>query len=108
MIVRKLEKQPDMLQNYDAIIQDQLSQGIVERVEEEPNGKEFYIPHKPMVRKTAESTKICIVYDASVRAYDKTPSPSDCLETGPPSQNKLWSVLTRHRFQPVALAGDLK
>lgn len=107
-LVRKLEKQPQMLEKYDAIIQDQLTQGIVERVEEDPTGKEFYIPHKPVVRETAESTKIRIVYDASARAYDKAPSLNDCLETGPPLQNKLWSVLVRNRFHPVALAGDLK
>ena len=64
-LVRKLEKQPGMLQKYDGVIQDQLSQGIVERVHSEPEGKEFYIPHKAMIRETSESTKIRIVYDAS-------------------------------------------
>ena len=54
-----------MLQKYDGVIQDQLSQGIVERVHSEPEGKEFYIQHKAMIRETAESTKIRIVYDAS-------------------------------------------
>ena len=38
----------------------------------------------------------------------ETPSLNDHLETGLPLQNKLWSVLVRNRFQPVALAGDLK
>ena len=44
-LVKKLDRQPTMLENYDAIIKDQLAQGIVERVQEEPKGKEFYIPH---------------------------------------------------------------
>ena len=61
-----------------------------------------------MIRETAESTKIQIVYDASARANVEAPSLNDCLETGPLLQNKLWSVLERNRFQPVALAGDLK
>ena len=97
-----------MLQKYDGVIQDQLSQGIVERVHSEPEGKEFYIPHKAVIRETAESTKIRIVYNESARANEKAPSLNDCLETGTPLQNKLWSVLVRNRFQPVALAGDLK
>lgn len=97
-----------MLGKYDEVIQDQLSQGIVERVHSDPQGKEFYIPHKAVIRETAESTKIRIVYDASARANEKAPSLNDCLETGPPLQNSLWSVLERNRFQPVALAGDLK
>ena len=54
-----------MLQKYDGVIQDQLSQGIVERVHSEPDGKEFYIPHKAVIGETAESMKIRIVYDAS-------------------------------------------
>ena len=61
-----------------------------------------------MIRETAESTKILIVYDAAARANEKAPSFNDCLETGPLLQNKLWSVLMRNRFQPVSLAGDLK
>lgn len=57
-LVRKLEKQPGMLQKYYRVIQDQLSQGIVRRVHSEPQGKEFYIPHKAVIRETMESTKI--------------------------------------------------
>lgn len=61
-----------------------------------------------MIRETAESTNICIVYDASARANREAPSLNECLETGPALQNKLWSVHIRNRFYPVALAGDLK
>lgn len=110
-LVKKLQSQPDLLKKYDDIIQDQLDQGIVERVPASnlPNNeKEFYIPHKPVIRETAESTKIRIVYDASSRAHEKAPSLNDCLETGPPLQNLLWRVLIRNRFYPVAITGDLK
>jgi len=71
-------------------------------------GREFYIPHKPVVRATAESTKLRIVYDASARAFDGAPSLNDCLHTGPPLQNKLWNILVRGRFNPVAINGDLQ
>lgn len=81
----KLEKQPDMLQKDDTIIQDQLTQDMVEWVHGESTCKEFYIPHKPVVQVTAESTKICIIYDASA-CVNKAPSLNDCLETGPPLQ----------------------
>lgn len=60
-----------MLQRCSTITRNQLTQGPVGRVEKESNGKTFYVPHKPLVRKTAESTKIRIVYDASAQAYDK-------------------------------------
>ena len=49
-----------------------------------------------------------IVYDASARANEKSPSLNDCLERGPLLQNLMWSVLVRNRFKSVALAGDMK
>lgn len=107
-LVKKLERQPNMLEKYDNIIQDQLTQGIVEKVGDSANEREFYIPHKPVVRERAESTKLRIVYDASARANEKSPSLNECLETGPPLQNRLWNVLVRNRFYPVAVTGDLK
>lgn len=60
------------------------------------------------MRATAESTKLRIVYDALVRAFKGAPSLNDCLRTGPPLQNKLWSVLVRGRLNPVAITGDLQ
>lgn len=74
----------------------------------EPVGREFYIPHKPVIRESAESTKLRIVFDASAKANEKSPSLNDCLETGSALQNLLWDVLVRNRLKPIALAGDLK
>ena len=90
---------------YDEIIQDQLTEGIVVG---EPNGREFYIPHKPVKKESAETTKLRIVFDASAKPKEDSPSLNECLETGPPLQNLLWDVLVRNRLKPVALAGDLK
>lgn len=39
----------------------QLTQGIVEPVTGKANRREFYIPHKPVIRETAQSTKLRIV-----------------------------------------------
>ncbi|KAK3719160.1 hypothetical protein QZH41_005637 [Actinostola sp. cb2023] len=104
---RKLEKQ-GLTEKYHNIIQEQLEAGIVERVTDPPNGREFYIPHKAVVREAAESTKLRVVYDASARAYDNATSLNECLNPGPPLQNQLWNVLVRARFHPVAITGDIK
>ena len=77
--IRKLENQ-GLLEQYDDIIKEQLVEGIIEPAEEQVVGREFYIPHKLMIRESAESRKLCIVYDASAQAYDKTPSLNDCLQ----------------------------
>ena len=76
---------------YDQVIQEQLAEGVVERVTEEVNfgQREFYLPHKAVIRENAESTKLRIVYDASARENSRSFSLNDCLETGPVLQNLL-------------------
>ena len=107
-LVRRLERRRQ-LERYNGIIQDQLNQGIVERTDEAGgDGKEFYIPHKVVLRENAETTKMHIAYDASAQESPSAASLNECLEVGPQLQNQLWSVMIRNRFYPVAIAGDLK
>ena len=106
-LTTKLEK-ADMMKQYDEIIKMQKENGIVEKATEPAVGVTFYIPHKPVTRETAASTKLRVVYDASAREHQQAPSLNECLEVGPPLQNQLWEVLVRNRFRPVAVAGDLK
>ena len=75
-LIRKLEKQPGMLLKSDDITLDQLTQAIWERALKEPEEKEFYLPHKAVVRETAKSTKIRIAYDGPA------PSLNERSETG--------------------------
>ena len=97
------------IERYDQVIQDQIEAEIVERVSGPVTGsREFYIPHKPVVRESAETTKLRVVYDASARAHSGAPSLNECLNPGPPLQNRLWSVLVRARFHSVVIAGDIK
>ena len=63
--------------------------------------KEFYIPHKHVVKQSAETTKLRIVYDASAKPTKAGLSLNECLEVGPALQNTLWNVLTRCRLKPV-------
>lgn len=104
---KKLERQ-GLAAEYNQIIQDQKEQGIVEDCPPEPAGREFYIPHKPVIREEAASTKLRVVYDASARANSNAPSLNECLYPGPALQNKLWDVLVRQRFYPVAIFGDIQ
>lgn len=97
-----------MLAQYDAVIREQLEEGVVERPPSEAMGKEFYLPHQALVRENAETTKLRVVYDASAHAHNDAPSLNDCLHAGPPLQNQLWSVLTRNRFHSVAVTGDIR
>ena len=44
--------------SYAEIIENQKSKGIVEAASDPPQDKEFYIPHKPVIRTGAETTKL--------------------------------------------------
>ena len=92
-LVRRLRK-TGKLEEYDAIIREQIEEGIVERAPSEAVGREFYMPHRTVEREGAESTKTRVVYDCSAREGEGS-SFNDCLDVGPPLQNKLWDVLVR-------------
>ena len=106
-LVKRLKK-AGKLDDYDAIIKEQLQEGIIEEAPLAATGQEFYIPHKAVVRESAETTKMRIVHDASAKARDSAPSLNDCLEAGPPLQNQLWKVLLRGKFHAFALTGDIR
>lgn len=75
------QKKTGKLDKYDAIIQEQLQEGVTEEAEMPAFERKFYIPHKAVVKESAETTKMRIVYDASARAYDLAPSLTE--EVGP-------------------------
>ena len=47
----------------------------------------LYLLNKPIIRESAETTKLRIVYDASLKPTKNSTSLNDCLETGPSLQN---------------------
>ena len=84
--VRRLTREGNYEQ-YDDIIKDQLNEGAPERAPEEPSGKEYYLPHKGLVKQSAETTKLRVVYDGSAKESSDKPSLNDCLYPGPLLQN---------------------
>jgi hypothetical protein len=108
-LFNQLDKQPELLETYHSIIENQLDEGVVEVAPEKAErSREHYIPHKPVVREHAESTKVRIVYDASAKADERSPSLNDCLDIGPPLQRRILDILLRSRMRPILLAGDIK
>jgi hypothetical protein len=59
-LVRRL-RMTGKIEEYDAIIREQIEEGIVERAPSEAVGREFYMPHRAVVREGAESTKTRVV-----------------------------------------------
>ena len=108
--MKHLKKNSEKFIAYGKVIQEQLEDGIVEKVSDitPQKGKEFYLPHKAIIREDAERTKLRIVHDASSKPNMNEPSLNECLEKGPPLQNMLRDALVRNRMKPVALCADLR
>ena len=97
------------LEEYHQIMKEQLNAGIIKPVPKSPTGEVVhYIPHQPVVKESAESTNLRIVYDCSARARKDVPSLNDCLEVGPPFQPLLFDILLRNRMRPLCIIDDIK
>ena len=85
-LLKHLKKNSEKFIAYDKVNQEQLEEGIVEKVLDiiPQRGKEFYLPHKALIREDAESTNLRVVYDASSKPNMNEPSLNQCLEKGPP------------------------
>ena len=76
----------NQLDIYHNIIQDQIKESIIEKVDEvckqniEEGEKVFYLPHKPIIRESVETTKLRIVYGASSKPNKNSDSINDCLQ----------------------------
>ena len=97
------------LEEYHSIMEEQLQQGNIEPVPEKPTGEIVHlIPHHPVIRDEAESTKMRIVYDCSARQTLKGPSLNDFLETGPSLQPLIFDILIKNIMHEFCLTGDVK
>ena len=108
-LLKRIELNPETFKAYDQVIRDQLVNNVIEKVSENQseNPKEFFLPHRPVIRQNAESTKLRVVYDASAKS-ESGYSLNDCLKKGSSLQNKLWDILIRTRFRPVILCADIE
>ena len=110
---RKLLKEPELVKEYDQIIEEQINHGIVERIpEEEQKEKEnenvHYLPHHAVIRRDRETTKLRIVYDGSARPPERAHSLNDCLETGPNFTPQLFDTLVKFRWHRIGLTADIE
>ena len=109
-VERKLRHDEKLQKEYTEIVESQIREGIVERVPEgEAKGERvFYLPHKPVVRESATTTKVRMVFDASARPTPTANSINECMYTGPALQPQLWDIMVRARMSANLLIGDLQ
>ena len=110
--LNRLRSKPELLQQYDNVIKEQLNCGVVELIDRSAEekvrlGTVHYIPHKEVVKEDRATTKLRVVYDASAKSCGE-PSLNDCLLPGPALTPLIFDILLRFRLHKVALIGDLE
>ena len=108
-LLQRLQGEPEVLKEYDAVIKDQLSRGIAEIVDKEDVGeigKVHYIPHHGVIRRDKQTTKLRIVYDASAKSSG--PSLNDCLYTGPAMTHNIMDIILRFRSPRISLSHAMR
>ena len=69
-----LKTAPELLREYDLVMREQERDGVIEaetNLEVGENGRTHYLPHHAVIRRYAKTTKVRLVYDASLRADGK-------------------------------------
>ena len=106
---RKLKQNQQLKDEYEKIVREQLKDGIIEKTEGKSTSERvFYMPHKPVIKENASTTKVRMVFDASARPHPLGNSVNECMHPGPPLQPLLWDILIRARMSTHLLLADLQ
>ena len=75
----------DLLRWYDDVIQNQMGQAVIEKVVDriQEGNLKHYLSHHPVLTPAKNTTKLRVVYDASLKAKKGDNSLNDCLYCGP-------------------------
>ena len=108
-LLKHLHKTPELLRDYDHVIWEQIEKGIVEDVPTVSEGSNLvhYLPHHAVIHSNKNTTRLCVVYDASAKREGK-PSLNDCLLVGPKFNQKILNILMRFRSYRIALTADIE
>jgi hypothetical protein len=107
---RKLRADPELLNEYNKIIRDQLETGIIERIPDtsDDENQVNYLPHHPVIRKDKDTTKIRVVYDGSAKNSKEDDSLNDCLKTGPNFTPHVFDSLVKFRWNSIGITADIE
>ena len=108
-LVKRLKRQPELLQKYDDIIKEQEKTGIIEPVNDSEivkPGEVHYISHREVVREDRATTTVYVVCNAS--ANKNGSSLNEMLKTGPCPLLKIFETLIRRRCHKFLLVTNIQ
>lgn len=105
---RKLEKRPELKQQYHDFLKEYLE---LNHMEEVPSNEKFvegayYIPHHAVMKEDSTTTRTRVVFDASCKTTSGI-ALNNCLLTGPTIQDDLFDIILRLRQPNYAMSADV-
>ena len=104
---RKLQRDPDLKQQYHAVLQEYLDLGHLSEVKPQSSKPGFFLPHHGVIKSSSLTTKLRVVFDGSAVTSSGI-SLNDALHTGPKIQDDLLHILLRYRTYQYVLTGDIE
>ena len=107
----RLDKNENLMTEYDKIIKQYINDGIVEPVRSTTTsydlGSVHCLPHRAVVRQNRDTTKVRIVFDAAAHV-DNEPSLNDVLYSGPCMLPLLHDILIRFQIGKIGIVADVQ
>ncbi|GBM03663.1 hypothetical protein AVEN_134897-1 [Araneus ventricosus] len=107
-LCNKLNKNPEISDQYKQIVKDQLESNIVGKCVNEDIKSGYYMPHRAVIRDDKITSQVRIVYDCSSKANEDKKSLNDSLETGVNLYVNILDAILKFRENQVAFCGDLE
>ena len=96
---------------YDKIIKQYINDGIVEPIRSTKTsydlGSVHYLPHRPVVHQSRDTTKVRTVFDTSAHVHNE-PSLNDVLYSGPCMLPLLHDISIRFRIGKISVVADVQ
>lgn len=107
----KFNKNPKILEQYKQFIHEYINLGHAKEVhfslQNESSQLKYFLPHHCVVREESLTTKLRVVFDASMRTSSGY-SLNDILLKGPQVQSELFDILCRFRTFKFVLVTDIE
>ena len=98
---------PEQRAQYHAIFQEYLELGFIKQANPKYTGRQAYLPHRPVIREDAQTTKIRPVFDGSVH-FKHRRSFNANLEVGPNLNPDIMGILMRWRRHKIVWTADIE
>ncbi|XP_055543082.1 uncharacterized protein LOC129728654 [Wyeomyia smithii] len=108
LLEQRLQRRPELKQQYEAFIDEYEALGHCCEVNEAADladVKRYYLPHHAVFKLTSSSTKVRVLFDATARSFGL--SLNDVLQVGPTIQNDLLTILLLFRWPQFAFTADI-